>query len=99
MSRRAAIALAVLACAGAAFSQGPLAFRSPADHPAIAYSSAPLTDAVSVLNTCFAAGSVRLPYAPGGGFLPAVLQALRVPEESLIAVVSPTSLQSETMLS
>ncbi len=95
MSRRAAIALAVLACAGAAFSQGPLAFRSPADHPAIAYSSAPLADAVSVLNTGLAAGTVRLPYDPDGGYLPAVLQALRVPKESQIAVFSPTSLQAE----
>jgi hypothetical protein len=95
MSRRAAIGLAVLACAGAAFAQGPLAFRSSPDHPAIAYSTAPLADAVTVLNARLEAGTARLTHDPDSGYLPSVLQALRVPKESQIAVFSPTSLQAE----
>jgi hypothetical protein len=95
MVRRAAIALAVLASAGAAFSQGPLAFRSSSDHPAIAYSTAPVADAVSGLNARLEAGAARLAYDSDSGYLPSVLQALRVPKESQIAVFSPTSLQAE----
>ena len=57
---RAAIFLAALACAAAATilpaartslaAQGGLAFRESEDHPAIAYSTAPLTDPVALLN-------------------------------------------------
>ena len=95
MSRRAAGVLAVLAYAAAAFSQGGTAFRSSPDHPAIAYSTAPVADAVSALNARLEAGTARLAYDPDHGYLSSVLQALRVPKESQLAVFSPTSLQAD----
>ena len=95
MSRRAAAVLAVLAYAAAAFSQGGTAFRSSPDHPAIAYATAPLADAVSALNARLEAGTARLAYDPDSGYLESVLQALRVPKESQLAVFSPTSLQAD----
>lgn len=87
-------ALASAAVAGTA-AQGPLAFNHPLDHPAIAYTTAPLADAVSLLNDRVASGAVRLPFDRDKGYLPAVLDALHVPKESQIAVFSPTSFQAD----
>src|SRR5687767_4030251 len=95
MCRRGGIVLAVLAYAAAGFSQSGPAFRDSPDHPAIAYSTARFADAVSILNGRLETGAARLTYDPDSGYLQSVLQALRVPKESQIAVFSPTSLQAE----
>src|SRR5712671_4938913 len=102
---RAAILLAALACAAVATivpaadallaAQGPLAFRESENHPAIAYSTAPLNDAVSRLNRRIATGAAQLAFDPVKGYLPSVLQALQVPKESQIAVFSATSFQAD----
>ena len=102
---RAAILLAALASLAAALiwpaagpslaAQGALAFRESPDHPAIKYSTAPLTDAVSVLNRRIETGAVQLAFDRDKGYLTSVLQALQVPKESQIAVFSATSLQAD----
>jgi hypothetical protein len=102
---RTAFLLAVLACAAAATllspantsltAQGALAFRESEDHPAIEYSTAPLADAVAVLNRRVATGAVKLAFDRDNGYLTSVLQALQVPKESQIAVFSQTSFQAD----
>ena len=96
-ARSAAIAMAALTYAAVATTsaQGPLAFNHPVDHPAIAYTTAPLTDAVSILNGRLATGAARLAFDPVTGYLPALLDALKVPKESQMAVFSPTSFQAD----
>ena len=102
---RAAILLAALAFSAAAIllpaarsslaAQGALAFRESPEHPAIEYSTAPLADAVSVLNRRLATGAVQLAFDRDSGYLSSVLQALQVPKESQIAVFSATSFQAD----
>ena len=98
---RAAILLAALASLGAATlgaslaAQGGLAFRESVDHPAIKYSTAPPTDAVSALNRRLATGAAQLAFDRDNGYLSSVLQALQVPKESQIAVFSATSFQAD----
>jgi hypothetical protein len=62
--------------------------------PAIAYETAPLTDAITRLDRSLADGSARLTFDPTRGYLPAVLRALSVPVESQVAVYSQGSLQA-----
>jgi hypothetical protein len=65
----------------------------PASQPAIAYDSAPSHDPVAELNRRLLAGSARLTFENGSGYLRSVLAALQVPIGSQIAVFSKTSLQ------
>jgi hypothetical protein len=96
---RTALCLAVIAYAAIAITspaaQGPLAFRGSPEHPAIEYSTAPPADAVSELNRRIATGALTLAFDRDKGYLPAVLQALRLPKESQIAVFSATSFQAD----
>jgi len=94
---RAAVRLAAIAFAAVAITsaQGPLAFRESPDHPAIAYTTAPLSDAVAELNRRIESGALKLTFDRNNGYLPAVLQALRLPKESQIAVFSATSFQAD----
>jgi hypothetical protein len=96
---RTALCLAVIASAAMAIAsvtaQGPLAFRGSPDHPAIEYTTAPPADAVSELNRRIETGALTLTVDPDKGYLPAVLQALRLPKESQIAVFSETSFQAD----
>jgi hypothetical protein len=87
----AAMGWAVVAAAG---QTGP-AFRGSLEHPAIQYSTAPLSDAVTTLNRRLETGATRLASDPDKSYLPAVLDALQVPRESQIAVFSETSFQAE----
>jgi hypothetical protein len=64
------------------------------DHSAIAYSSAPTTDAVAALNARLAAGDVALTFDETSGYLRALLRALEVPVESQMLVFSQTSFQA-----
>jgi hypothetical protein len=66
----------------------------PLDHPAIGYSSVPLSDPVTELVRKIERGRVRLAFDPVTGYLPAVLKALDIPVESQMAVFSKTSLQA-----
>jgi hypothetical protein len=98
--RRVVTAFVVVACAlgaslASALAQRPGAFAGDRDHPAIAYSTAPVHDPVATLNRELAAGAKTLAYdAPAGGYLRAVLDALRVPVASQMLAFAETSLQA-----
>jgi hypothetical protein len=79
-----------VAWAGVRLSDG---FSGEPDQPEIGYSTRPVTDAVAVLNRKLASGEVRLESAHAGGYLRAVLNALKIPVESQVVVFSRTSLQ------
>jgi hypothetical protein len=68
-------------------------YQSAAEHPAIAYSKATPTDAVARLQQAIDSGTARLAYDEQHGYLPAVLEALKVPLSSQGLVFSRTSLQ------
>ncbi|HYM23790.1 MAG TPA: hypothetical protein VEU08_11285 [Vicinamibacterales bacterium] len=87
-------ALALAAAASAAFAQlteRPLV-RALTD-PAIEYASRPTTDAVADLARRVEAGSVQLPFEDGTGYLRPVLDALNIPVESQMLVMSKTGVQ------
>ncbi len=75
-------------------AQRRYAFSGSRDHPAIAYSSGPTTDAVAALNERLETGAVDLRFEPGSGYLRSVLEVLDVPVESQTLVFSQTSLQA-----
>lgn len=65
------------------------------EDPAIEYSSRPTNDLISALNREIRAEKVRLRFDSKQGYLPSVLEALRVPIESQMAVFSKTSVQAQ----
>src|SRR5262245_13608301 len=69
------------------------AFFVHLEHTAIEYRKGPTSDLVVQLNRKIQTGDVRLAFEPGFGYLHSVLDALDVPKESQIAVVSKTSAQ------
>jgi hypothetical protein len=78
-----------------AWAQRPGAFGGARDHPAIAYSTAPVGDAVAALNRRLASGEARLSFDPdAGGYLRAVLDALQVPVSSQMLAFAETSQQA-----
>jgi len=91
LSRRSLGAPIVLIMMGLALASGQ---TLPLDHPAIGYSSLPLTDPVTELSRKIEQGQVRLAFDPVTGYLPAVLKALDIPVESQMAVFSKTSIQA-----
>ncbi len=68
-------------------------FSGARDHPAINYENRPTKDAVGLLNEKLRSNEIKLKYVGERGFLDSVLDALKVPIESQIAVFSKTSLQ------
>lgn len=97
-ARRVPILLCGLALAWAVVAvsaQRRDAFVESRDHPAIAYSTAPVTDAVARLNARLRAGGAALAFDPASGYLRAVLEALGVPVESQTLVFSQTSFQAD----
>ncbi len=82
-------ALAALLAAASALAQIDI----PLDHPAIGYSSRPLTDPVSELDRGIRAGSIQLQFDDQLGYLPSVLAALHIPVQSQILVFSKTGVQ------
>jgi len=68
-------------------------FQGSADDPAIAYSSAPLSNAVSRLEPKLRDGSVSLVYEGRSGYLRSALRALDIPVDSQALVFSQTSFQ------
>jgi len=65
------------------------------DDPAIAYSTAPLNNAVAALNDRLKDGVSRLTFEGRSGYLRSALEALDIPVESQMLVFSPTSLQAK----
>ena len=92
---RGGIALGAAALAAAAVAtvhgQPSNAFRASRDHPAIAYSTGPVDNAVVDLNRQVREGAVELAFDGESGYLRAVLEALDIPVESQVTVFSPTS--------
>jgi hypothetical protein len=68
-------------------------FLGSLDDPAIAYSTAPLSNAVSALNVRAGDGAARLTFEGRSGYLRSALAALEIPVESQVLVFSPTSFQ------
>ena len=69
-------------------------FVESRDHPAVAYSTAAVSDPVSAVNARLENGSATLKYDEGTGYLRSVLDALGVPVESQMMVFSQTSFQA-----
>ena len=86
----AGLMLTIAACS---FGDLPSLFPADPNHPAIEYSTRPLTDPVSELNRKIESGKVRLNFEEAHGYLRSVLDALNVPVESQIVVFSKTSIQ------
>ncbi|MCA1586708.1 MAG: hypothetical protein LC791_18700, partial [Acidobacteria bacterium] len=78
----------------AARAQRPDAFGQSRDHPAIAYSSGPVTDQVSALNERLRSGAARLAFDPETGYLRGALDALGIAVDSQVLVFSQTSSQA-----
>ena len=70
------------------------AFTASRDHPAIAYSTAPVSNVVTALDERLADGRVALKFDAASGHLRSVLAALDVPIESQVLVYSQTSFQA-----
>ena len=66
----------------------------PLDHPAIQYAGE-TTDPVGRLAKRLASGQVKLDYAPGAGYLPALLKELGINADSQVLVFSRTSIQAD----
>jgi hypothetical protein len=62
--------------------------------PAIAYFTTPSIDRVARLNAELQSGSVRLAFDPVQGYLPSILQALRMPAASQLLVFTKSSVQA-----
>jgi hypothetical protein len=71
------------------------AFQSPYDfeHGSIAYTTSVPTDAISRLQSRIDSGETRLQFDPEHGYLPALLNELKIPQTSQSLVFSKTSLQ------
>jgi hypothetical protein len=92
----AAIVVGALVGATAA-ATGQLAERPLAGalvHPAIEYSTRPTHDLVAELNHHIEDGTARVNFDEGTGYLRSVLDALHVPAESQMLVMSKTGVQS-----
>jgi hypothetical protein len=86
-------ALAVLA-ATAAFADLADDFVPLRDDPAIQYATRPTHDPISILNDEIEVGKARLKFDSDQGYLRSVLEALKIPIESQMAVFSKTSVQA-----
>jgi len=93
--RPATLMLALTAAASAAWAQlteRPL--LKALTNPAIEYASRPTTDAIAELNKRIESGSVQLTFDGRTGYLRSVLDALRIPIESQMLVMSKTGVQA-----
>jgi hypothetical protein len=101
MNRPARICVRVMVCAGllSALARDPASLRAQrggmflgsAEDPAIAYSTAPLNNAVSKVNERLRDGSVQLTFDGRNGYLRSALAALEIPIDSQALVFSQTS--------
>jgi len=72
--------------------RGGMFLGSP-DDPAIAYSTAPVSNVVDDLNRKLESGAATLTYSGRGGYLASVLDALQLPADSQLLVFTQLSLQ------
>ena len=92
-----AVGLAMVLAAG--LWQAPLGaqrggmFMGSPDDPAIAYSTAPLSNVIDDLNKRLEAGSAALRFEGRSGYMQSVIDALGLPVESQLLVFSQASLQ------
>ena len=84
----------VLLASFAAFADFADTFPPSPTDPAIDY-YAPGADPVAKLAARLANGSAKLTYAPRGGYLKSLLDALNIPVESQVMVMTRTSLQRD----
>jgi hypothetical protein len=70
-------------------------FLGSMEDPAIAYTKAPVHNAVVDLNARLAAGTARLTFDGRSGYLQSALDALQIPVDSQVLVFSPNSLQAK----
>jgi hypothetical protein len=90
------VAAGLLTCSVLVTSaQRPGVFNGNRDHPAIRYSTAPVSDPVARLNAALDAGTATLAFdAAKGGYLVSVLEALKVPVSAQVLAFAETSLQA-----
>ncbi len=92
----AGAALIAVAIAGAARASGQLTERPllrALANPAIEYATRPTTDAIVDLDRRIEAGDARLVFEDGSGYLRSALDALHVPVDSQMLVMSKTGVQ------
>ena len=96
---RATAAIAGVLCVWAlttiAVAQRSDAFGASRDHAAIAYSTAPVTNAITALDDRLQQKQLTLAFDPENGYLEAVLEALSIPVESQVLAFAQTSLQGK----
>src|SRR4051812_32527728 len=88
------LAAALVAAASVSRAQIPETAADLVREPAIAYFTAPVNDPIVELNRRIESGAVRLAFDTVLGYLPSVLEALRVPAASQVVVFSKTSVQA-----
>src|SRR5882672_1872853 len=89
-------AVFAIPCATAiALAQRTDVFVASINHPAIAYRTAPVHDAVADLDEKLQHGSIQLAFDRDTGYLRATLDALKIPIESQTLVFSQTSAQAK----
>ena len=89
------LGVGLLIATSAARAQRGGMFLGSLEDPAIAYTKAPLANAVADLNTKLADGSVQLTFDGRSGYLQSALDALQIPIDSQMLVFSPNSLQAK----
>ena len=90
------IALALFAAAAIAVqAQFADSFVVSRDVPAIAYTTAPVSNRVTDLNDRLRDGRAHLTFDGRGGYLASVLEALKVPVESQVTTFAKNSFQAE----
>ncbi len=82
-----------LACGTALRAQRGGMFQGSVEDPAIAYSTAPLSNAVADVNQKLLDGRARLSFEGRSGYLRSALDALAIPVDSQALVFSQTSFQ------
>ncbi len=91
MSRLGGVLLAMAAALLAGLSGS---YVLPLDHEAIQYENTPVSDAAWQLQQKIDRGEITLRFDPEWGYLPAVLDALKVSRTSQVVVFTKTSLQA-----
>jgi hypothetical protein len=88
--------LTIAAIAAASLGARQFADLSPdlVREPAIAYFTTPAADRVARLNADLQRGTVQLAFDPVQGYLPSILQALRIPAASQLLVFTKSSVQA-----
>jgi hypothetical protein len=90
----AAIVMTAMAVVSAMQDRFPDLSADLVREPAIAYFTTPATDRVARLNDDLVHGRLELAFDPVQGYLPSVLQALRIPTASQLLVFTKSSVQA-----